>query len=178
MRRSTVLLLVAIVILLVTAWGFRPEAAALAWHLRHGVHAQGAGLRVPVPLLYSAMEGQTSLILMSPNGRARTRLYGAEGALVFVSKRVPAPQSPDETAEQWWKRTEAAVERQGARQTSARTLSLAGGAEHCYEFEGGLFLGVEIWCVPDSPGGWFVDYTGPRAHVPQFYSILDSAQAR
>src|ERR1051326_1508365 len=105
MRRSTALLLAAIAIVAVTLWGFQPETAALAWHARHGTHAGGAGLRVRLPLLYSALEGPDSLILMSPKGRARARLSGAQGVLVFISKKMPAALSSSETIEEWWQRT-------------------------------------------------------------------------
>jgi hypothetical protein len=179
MRKSTALVLAAIAIVAVTLWGFQPEANALAWHLRHGMHADGAGLRVRVPLLYSAIGGPDSLILMSQNGRVRARLHGQEGVLVFLSKKMPAPQSPSETIADWWKRTSAAAERQGSHPTGTQTVSFAGRPAQCSEFEGGLFLvGTEIWCIPDAAGGWFVDYTGPRAHVPEFYSLLESAQTR
>jgi hypothetical protein len=179
MRKSTALLLAAIAIVAITLWGFQPEAAALAWHARHGMHADGAGLRVRVPLLYSALGGPDSLILMNPKGRLRARFYGQQGVLVFISRKLPAPQNPSETIEEWWKRTSAAVERQGARPAGTRALAFAGHPAHCSEFEGGLFLvGVEVWCVPEAAGGWFVDYTGPRAHVAEFYAALESAQAR
>lgn len=178
MRLSTALLLAAIALLAVALWGFRPEAVALAWHVQHGMHADGAGLRVRVPLLYTALEGPDSLILMSQNGRVRTHFGGAQGVLIFISKKIPAPQG-DETVDQWWKRTSDAIAREGARQASARTLSLAGRTARCAEFEGGfLLVGVDIWCVPETAGGWFVDYNGPRAHVSEFYSLLAAAQAR
>jgi hypothetical protein len=179
MRKSTALVLTAIAIVAVALWGFQPEANAVGWHLRHGMHADGAGLRVRVPLLYSAIGGPESLVLMSQKGRVRARLYGQQGMLVFLSKKMPAPQSPSETIADWWKRTSAAAGRQGARPTATRALSLAGRPAHCSEFEGGLFLlGTEIWCVPEDTAGWFVDYTGPRTHVPEFYAALESAQAR
>jgi hypothetical protein len=178
MRRSTAILLAAIVLLIVASWGFAPEVVAIFWHVRHGLHDEGAGVRIRIPLLFTAIEGPSSIILMSQNGRVRTWISGAQGVLVFVSNRVPAPQSSTETVEQWWKRTSDAAGREGAHETASRALTLAGQQEHCHEFQGGLFQrGVEIWCVPDSSGGWFVDYTGPTAHVPQFYSVLESAEA-
>ena len=179
MRRSTAILLVAFALLIAASWGFAPEIVAIFWHLRHGMHDDGAGVRVRVPLLFTAIEGPSSIILMSPNGRARTRLSGEQGVLIFVSNKIPAPQNSSETVEQWWKRTSDAAGRAGAHETSSRALTIAGKPEHGHEFQGGMFQrGVEIWCVPDAPGGWFADYAGPAARNWQFYSILESAQAR
>ena len=179
MRRSTVLLLVAFVLLIVMSWGFAPEIVAVFWHARHGMHDDGAGARIRIPLLFTAIEGPSSIILMSQNGRVRSRISGEQGVLVFFSNRIPAAQSSTETIDQWWRRTSESAAREGAHETSSRALTIAGRPEHCHEFQGGLFQrGVEIWCIPDEPSGWFVDYTGPAAHVARFYSILDSAQPR
>lgn len=189
MRPSTALLLAAIAIVALTLWGFQPEAAAVGWHLRHGMHADGAGLRVRVPLLFSAMSGPDSLVLMSQKGRVRTRFLGPQGVLIFISKKflgtvlsatpAPSPQGQTESFDQWWTRTSAAMAREGASVTSTRAITVAGRSAKCSQFEGGFFLvGADIWCVPDAAGGWIVDYNGPKAHVPEFYSLLDSAQAQ
>ena len=177
MRKSTAFVLVALALLLGAVWAFGTELRALAWHVRHGLHATGAGLRVRLPLLYSAMEGEGSLVLMQENGRARRRFSGEQGVLVFISKNVPNLKNTNETVDEWWKRYSAVLVRQGARQTASRPLTIAGRSERCYQFEGGDFIvGTDVWCVPDS-GGWIADYTGPSAHVQQFYAVLESAQA-
>lgn len=177
MRLSTALLLAAIAIVALALWGYQPEAAAIGWHARHGMHVDGAGLRVRVPLLYSAINGPDSLVLMSRKGRVRTRLSGAQGVLIFISKKIPGAQSKDETMVEWWTRTSAAMAREGASVTSTRAITFAGHSAKCSQFEGGFFLvGADIWCVPDAAGGWIVDFNGPKAYVPEFYSLLASAQ--
>ncbi len=175
MRRSTAFLLVAIALIAIVAFEFRPEVTALAHHVRHGVYAQGAGLRVRVPLVYNSFEGPTSLGIVEQPGAARTRFSGGQGVLILISKNLPAGNG-SMTMEQWWARTSASLTRQGARQTGTRNVSIAGRAERCYEYEGD-FPGVAVWCVPES-AGWIVDYAGPKTRLPEFYSLLGSAQTQ
>jgi hypothetical protein len=179
MRPGTAFLLAAIALVVIVGWGFKPEAIAVGWHLRHGFHADGAGLRVRVPLLFTSIEGPDSIVLMAQNGRVRARFSGTQGVLIFISKKIPGSSGQPEPMEDWWKRVSAAMERQGGRVAGTRTITPAGHAAKCSEFEGGLLMvGVDIWCLPDAPGGWIMDFNGPRPRVPEFYSILQAAQPR
>jgi len=178
MRRTTALLLAAIAIVAIVAWGFRPEAVAIGWHVRHGLHANGAGLRIRVPLLFTAIEGDQSLVLISPMGRFRARFVEKQGSVLFISTRRPDPPYENETTEQVWARLSQSLERQGARVTATRNITIAGRTARCIQYEaGGMIVGVDVWCLPEG-GGRLIDYLGPRSRVQELYSILESAQTR
>src|SRR5689334_25371658 len=123
MRRSTAFLLVAIALVAIVLFEFRPETGALAHHVRHGLYAQGARLRVRVPLLYTSFEGPTSLGIVEQPGAARMRFSSSQGVLILISKNLPGGNG-SMSVDQWWTRTSESLARQGARQTGTRNASI------------------------------------------------------
>lgn len=176
MRRSVIALGVLAAVLLIS-WGFQPEAAALLWHLRHGVHAEGAGVRLRVPLLYEATASPDALVLTTSPGRVRKRQFQAPMALIMLSNKAPNPKDGEPISNsEMLALTLQQHEHLGAKQTAKREFRLGSETISCLQFEGGSYLaGVDIWCAPAS-GGPIVSFGGGGELAGEFYGMLQSAE--
>ena len=178
MRPSTIVLLVLIIVALVLAWGFRPEAQAVLWHIRHGAHAHGDGLQVRVPLLYSAISGSEGLVIMRQSGRvvSHFRQSQAPSALIFISKMNPDLQpANDGSNDRFWTWMHDSATRVGASVAAKRTTGLGKVPLDCEELKGSRYtLGADIWCAPHS-GGPMVNFMGTPNQTGMFYWILGTA---
>ena len=176
MRRSLIAL-AALAAVVLCSWGFRPESAAIGWHLRHGMHVDGAGVRVRVPLLFEAIASADSITLSTTPGKARTRLFHSPSALIILSDKKPVAGSdaPLPNADML-ARTREQHEHLGSKLTAQRDIRLGNDKLTCLQFEGGEFiLGVDVWCAPEK-GGPLVSFGGSPQLVNEFYNLLQSAE--
>jgi hypothetical protein len=83
-----------IALAVVVAWAaldyFSVETAALAWHVRHGFHAELGGIRMRVPLSYEADDptGLPGLTMIRRSGR-----LWRGGGIITIDFNQPSPEA-------------------------------------------------------------------------------------
>jgi hypothetical protein len=169
--------LAVLLVLIFAADYFLAESMAIAWHVRHGFHAEMQGLRFKVPLLYDEDHGVNMLELSF-----HTLPGHLNGKMAFITvdfhKQPPvAAGSPPQDAQ---------LARFGHKHSEPHPLRVAGRDGTCADR-------VPIPIAQDAPltarvlaDTYFINcmfgddlrirFSGSKNAIPDFYSIMQSAE--
>lgn len=153
-------------------YGFA-ELSAIAWHVRHGFHAEVGGIRLRVPLLYEADDphGLPSLFISRSPG-----LLGPGGFITVDFQKLPTKEQRDAA--------EGLLKEKGFQsgitevRAGKRIVSLAGRQGTCTEYNVTMnklrINSYEINC--QFSGDVSTMLMGSARLKNDFYSIIESAQ--
>ena len=159
----------AIMAILLGTAGFAAESRAIAWHVRNGMHVEGAGLRVRVPLAWNVIAGADAVNLIDLAGFVRSKLHSPTGLILISNKAAQKNAGALPTIRQH-------MTDLGAKEIGHRDIQVGRSKLTCVEFQG-FREGSLVWCLGDDTN-LIAEFNGSTDLVPVFYSILESAQAQ
>jgi len=181
-RKAWVLILVCIPFILLAVY-YTPLLVSLGWHVMHGMAVNYRGLRVRVPLGWTA-----DLALMkddfpaNPQGitiekQPETLRFESGGPeMMYFNLLLPDPRSgPAQQAEQW-----KALFRQAHPSPDFEISHLdgtAGGMDCLEATPRGNSSAAAIACV-STTGGWVANFAGSEEHVSLFLEIAATLKAK
>lgn len=156
---------------------FRVESWTLAWHVRHGFHAELGDLRLRVPFLYEADD---------PNGLPWIDITHYPGRVSKGFSLITVDFHPPRSAEDWRSgRWETVMQKMGLKRVRERSIAFAGRPGECFEYiqdQSGtqeaarrLIQGTgQIFC---SFGNVDVDFMGTTSLEDEFYGFIQAAES-
>jgi hypothetical protein len=165
--------MIALLALVFTADYFLSETLALGWHLRHGFHAEMNGIKFKVPVLYREDHEPKLLEISFSTMPGR---YNRKMAVLTVDfhKQPPAAQDPERGAR---------LVRLGVKESAPRPVRMAGHDGTCveqsplYQEDTGRMLKGNYTIRCSFADDLYVSFWGTQNAVPDFYTIVQSAEA-
>jgi hypothetical protein len=146
------------------------ESIPIAWHLRHGFHAELQGLRFRVPFLYYEDHGVNMLQLSFNTMPGRLNKKYAFVTVDFHKQ----PPTPPETAEL----KETRLKKFGMQQERVQQVRMAGREGICTDFAPALLDSIGQYVIDCSFGeDLHVHFNGTQNAIPDFYTIVASAES-
>ncbi|HEY5028187.1 MAG TPA: hypothetical protein VIK39_07240 [Candidatus Angelobacter sp.] len=158
---------------LVIKYGYA-DLSALAWHIRHGSHVNGGGVRVPVPISFEASDpaGLPSVLITRSRG-----LLWHEGGLIDIDfRRMPSPED-EEVLVALLPKSSSTIKRT---KIGERAATFAGRQGKCVEYNtqliapGLVIKSYEIYCRFN--GDVSARFMGSPKIKDNFYNIIQTAE--